>query len=343
MEIAVKPLTNTAYGYPRGAKRRVTPVALACIHITGNSNTAADVDLHGAALDERNYANRDGSNGPSAHYYVARDGWASEAIDPVAYAAWSNGLVNTPNIANPGIEAVLALRAKGYNANEAYWLEIENVGYQPGYAITAAQVGFMAELIAAHAKRTGLPISRVTVHGHWEIDSVNRASCPNRDGSTGRHEYLLGKIIDAANLILNPPQPAAGPVGQVPVTDFEPKLMSTPAGLHLYDLSGQLVETLQNSYPERLSPYAVMVGGVSYRVSHYTSDGVHQVLLVKPEEVMVRDLPATYTKAQVDAARAAGFTEGYAAMKAKAVGAVVDHNNVVTQAEGTLATIVRGL
>ncbi|MBI2776806.1 MAG: N-acetylmuramoyl-L-alanine amidase [Chloroflexi bacterium] len=123
-------LTNKAYGYPtRGASRRIKAPILACIHITGNRHTAANPDRHQAARDERNYANRPGSNGPSAHYYVARDGWAIEAIDPAKYAAWSNGDVASPNTANAGIAKVLALRTKGYNANEAYWLEFECVGY----------------------------------------------------------------------------------------------------------------------------------------------------------------------------------------------------------------------
>ena len=96
-------LTNKAYGFPtRGARRRVKAPILACIHITGNRRTAANPDRHQAALDERNYANRAGSNGPSAHYYVARDGWAIEAIDPAKYAAWSNGDVASPNTANAG-------------------------------------------------------------------------------------------------------------------------------------------------------------------------------------------------------------------------------------------------
>lgn len=95
-------LTNKAYGFPtRGAQRRIKAPILACIHITGNRRTAADPDRHQAARDERNYANRAGSNGPSAHYYVARDGWAIEAIDPAKYAAWSNGDVASPNTPTP--------------------------------------------------------------------------------------------------------------------------------------------------------------------------------------------------------------------------------------------------
>jgi LysM repeat protein len=197
------PLTNKAYGYPtRGAPRRIKAPILASIHITGNRRTAANPDRHQAARDERNYANRAGSNGPSAHYYVARDGWAIVAIDPARYPAWSNGDVASPNAANAGVAKVLALRAKGYNANEAYWLEFECVGYGSTYPITKAQKKFCATRIAAMAKATGLPINRATVHGHSDLNSVSRASCPCPKAS---REAYLGDVIARANAILRPP------------------------------------------------------------------------------------------------------------------------------------------
>ena len=59
------------------------------------------------ARDERNDTSRVGSNGPSAHHDVARDGWAIEAIDPAKYAAWSNGDVAGPNTANARVAKVL--------------------------------------------------------------------------------------------------------------------------------------------------------------------------------------------------------------------------------------------
>jgi LysM repeat protein len=196
-------LTNKAYGFPtRGARRRVTAPILACIHITGNRRTAANPDRRQAARDERNYANRAGSIGPSAHYYVARDGWAIEAIDPTKYAAWSNGDIASPNTANAGIAKVLALRAKGFNVNEAYWLEIECVGYGSTYPITKAQRQFCATRIAAIAKATGLPVNRATVHGHSDLNSVNRTSCPCPKAS---REAFLRDVIARANAILRPP------------------------------------------------------------------------------------------------------------------------------------------
>jgi N-acetylmuramoyl-L-alanine amidase len=203
MKVVTALLTNKAYGYPRrGAQRRVTAPILACIHITGNRRTAANPDRHQAARDERNYANRASSAGPSAHYYVARDGWAIEAIDPARYAAWSNGDVAGPNTTNAGIAKVLALRAKGYNANEAYWLEFECVGYGSTYPITKAQRQFCATRIAAMAKATGLPVSRATVHGHSDLNSVGRASCPWSKASL---EAFLADVIARANAILRPP------------------------------------------------------------------------------------------------------------------------------------------
>lgn len=192
----VQHLTNEAYGFPRGQRRRVTPVALACIHITGNQRTAAYGDLHAAAQAERDYANRSGSDGPSAHDYVARDGWAIEAIDWQRFAAWSNGDVTSPNTANPGIRRVLALRERGYNANEGYWFEFENVGYGTRYPVISAQKQHCAERIVEAAKHSGLPINRETVHGHWEINGVNRQTCPSPN-----HEGFLNDVIDRARAL----------------------------------------------------------------------------------------------------------------------------------------------
>jgi hypothetical protein len=211
MTVVVKPLTNSAYGFPdRGDRRRIKPVALACVHITGNSDTASNPDLHQAARDERNYANRSGSPGPSAHHYVARDGWAIEAIDWRRYAAWSNGDVIDPNVSNPGIRRVLAMKAKGYSANEAYWLEFESVGFGTKYPITVAQRQAVAELIAEAARHSGLQIDRETVHGHWEINGVNRMNCP----VSSKREAFLNDLIERALALTEDPMKYE-PVGPV--------------------------------------------------------------------------------------------------------------------------------
>lgn len=232
MPVVVDHLTNGAYGFGRrGGPRRVKPIALACIHITGNGSTARMTDLHGAARAERNYAARAGSPGPSAHAYIARDGWILEAIDPARYAAWSNGDVSQPNTANPGVQAVLAFRAKGYNANEAYWEEFELVGFGAAFPVTGAQKQAVAERIAARSKLTGLPLSRRTVHGHWEINGINRQNCPS---PRAQHEVFLNDIITRAKAILHPTgaTPVGGPGKDVPYApDVPPEVVALdPSG-----------------------------------------------------------------------------------------------------------------
>ena len=52
------------------------------------------------------------------------------------------------------------------------------------------------------AKATGLPVNRTTVHGHGDLNSVSRASCPCPKGS---REAFLRDVIARANAILRPP------------------------------------------------------------------------------------------------------------------------------------------
>jgi LysM repeat protein len=52
------------------------------------------------------------------------------------------------------------------------------------------------------AKATGLPVNRATVHGHSDLNSVSRASCPC---SKAGREAFLGDVIARANAILRPP------------------------------------------------------------------------------------------------------------------------------------------
>ena len=111
-------LTNKAYGYPtRGARRRRKPTILACLHQTANATATA--------IGETNYANRAGSPGPSATAYIDRDGTIVRDIDPVAYAAWSQGDVASPNTKNPTVAAAVA---SGVNMNEWVHESIECSG-----------------------------------------------------------------------------------------------------------------------------------------------------------------------------------------------------------------------
>jgi N-acetyl-anhydromuramyl-L-alanine amidase AmpD len=160
-------LTNKAYGYPtRGARRRRKPTILACLHQTANAKANA--------RQERNYANRTDSNGPSATVYIDRDGTIIRAIDPAKYAAWSQGDVASPSRKIPTIVAAVA---SGVNLNEWVYESVEcsGAGAEP---FTDAQFEAVAQLVAAAHRATGLPINRSTVVVHADINSVSRRSDP---------------------------------------------------------------------------------------------------------------------------------------------------------------------
>lgn len=196
-------LTNSAYGYPsRGDARRMAPRRLVCIHVTANPNTPP-----ATAMQERNYANRTGSGGPSAHSYLDRDGTFVHAIDPLTYAAWSNGVLRSPKTTVPGVAEVVALKASGFNPNEDYFREIETCGRYPDFPITAEQRAAIAEQIARDSLTTGLPIGRATVHLHSDLDTEQRPNCPvpAKDAEAwvgdiirSAREYALLLQLDAA-------------------------------------------------------------------------------------------------------------------------------------------------
>jgi len=275
MTIVRQLLTNGAYGFGVNKIRRVQPVAIACVHVTGNSKTAAYTDLHAAAQAERNYANRVSSDGPSAHLYIARDGWGIEAVDATKYASWSNGDVSSPNTANPGIKRVLALRAKGYNANEAYWEEYESVGFGSNYPITDAQMRTMAERIAARSASSGLPIDRETVHGHWEINGIDRQNCPNPN-----HEAFLDKLIDMAK----------GADVTIPIsTTTAPGVydVDLTVGDQLYDQS--FAPLVQVSLAQTADGY--FVTGTGFIAIEVVTGGQKQLAFVKGTAVTIRLKP----------------------------------------------------
>jgi N-acetylmuramoyl-L-alanine amidase CwlA len=184
-------LTNKAYGYPtRGARRRRKPTILACLHQTANAKATA--------IGERNYANRAGSPGPSATVYVDRDGTIVRAIDPVRYAAWSQGDVASPNTKIPTIAAAVA---SGVNMNE--WvhesIECSGSGAEP---YTDAQFESVAQLVAAASHALGLPVNRSTVVVHADINSGSRRSDP---WPPATREARIKRVIARANALLRPP------------------------------------------------------------------------------------------------------------------------------------------
>lgn len=184
------------YGYPnRGSARRLRPSVLAVVHITGNSRLPS-------ALAEAQYSARDGS-GASFTFVTNRNGTVVQCLHPETQTPWTNGDLNYPNKSLGTVLDMLARVAQGYNANELCFLTVENVGYNPGYPITVAQIESLAKLIAWGSVVAGVPVNRTTVIGHRDINSVSRYNCPT---PTDLNAWL-DVIIDKANAILKPPAP----------------------------------------------------------------------------------------------------------------------------------------
>ena len=189
MNLVTALLTNGAYGYPKGAARRRQATILACLHQTANTATA---------IQERNYANRAHSTGPSATAYIDRDGSIVRAILPGKHAAWSQGDVDHPDLTIPTVKAAVA---SGVNMNE--WvhesIECSGSGTEP---YTDAQFESVAQLVAAASRALGIPINRSTVVVHADINSVSRRSDP---WPPSTREARVRRVISRANAILRPP------------------------------------------------------------------------------------------------------------------------------------------
>jgi N-acetyl-anhydromuramyl-L-alanine amidase AmpD len=189
--IAPKLLTNEAYGYPRGEERRIMPLALICIHQTANPKNPP-----ASATAERNYANRDGSNGPSAHFYTDRTGVLVQAIDWQRFAAWSNGDMKEPRLDNAGVAAIARMKAVGTNPNECFGIEVENCARDPEYPITGLQITSAAYLTAlAKLEWPEIPINRTTVLLHSDLNTVDKMNCPVPDG---KGEAFAAEVIRQA-------------------------------------------------------------------------------------------------------------------------------------------------
>lgn len=252
-------LTNGAYGFPRAHARSLIPRVLAVVHITANM---AD------AKHQRDYANRPGSPGPSAHYYIDRNGDGIRAVDPAQFAAWSNGDLKAPRLTNAGVRYLNALPSVGRNPNEGCYLEIECVGEaNPAGQWTDAQFATVARLIADASGVTNLRIAADTVLPHSYLNSIDRAHCPSLDPAVH-----MSRLIALAKGIAD--------VTPAPITDETPdKQVTVAKGAKLYDLDGStLLSTLTTALDWRTSPY----GTASKRAIYAEINGLRRLVLTTP-------------------------------------------------------------
>lgn len=207
MKLVKKLLTNDAYGFPRGSKKRRAAAQVFVIHITGNAkNLGPD-----AAKNERDYANRSNGSGPSATYYVNRPDAKGEveviqALE-LAWAPWTNGDLHNPQVSKPGWTKYIGpVLRRGLNANEPC-VTFECVG-GTGSPVTNEQLDAVADVIAEAAKT--LNITKIVpwenLMPHAVFDSETRASC---FAPPSKQDGALARVAARANAGLNPaPAPA---------------------------------------------------------------------------------------------------------------------------------------
>lgn len=308
------------WGYPIGAPRpRLDPSkAFSVVHLTANIALAAN---------EISWRLNDPAFQNSATFFNDRDGSTMQALaDPLHMDPWANGDVQSPDLSNPRIAAMVR---DGVNANERTLLAIENVaneiawGSVPGgYPITPAQEDKCARLIAYYHPRAGVPISRETVIGHFQLNSVSRQNCPSRD------RRILDRIVALAqkyagqspapeetNMILLPTE--VFPLG---ASAYFPKASSF--SLYRVRADGAVEKKTLTTPADRGT-----AAGVSCRVS-LNGDTTTGLLISSgglagwivsgygTQPRLTIPSPDTATDAQIAAARAAGRAEGIEAARA---------------------------
>ncbi len=102
---------------------------------------------------------------------------------------------------NTKLSTIAAAVASGVNMNELVHESIEcsRAGTEP---YTDAQFESVAQLVAAASKALGIPINRITVVVHADINSVSRRSDP---WPPATREARVKRDITRANAILRPP------------------------------------------------------------------------------------------------------------------------------------------
>lgn len=111
----------------------------------------------------------------SAHFGISKTGEIHQYVD-LKDGAWANGAINK------GTWPLLK-EYPGWNPN-LYTISIEHEGNHPNAAKgqfwtpTEAQLQASIRLIAWLCWKFNIPVDRVHIAGHYEIDAVNRPYCP---------------------------------------------------------------------------------------------------------------------------------------------------------------------
>ena len=180
IKLPVWPEANASCGYPDVAPGQMKPIAVVH-HI-----------MQGYASTMINWAKNPGVQ-KSAHFIIDREGNITQTVS-IYTPAWHAGSTNSPSWS----------LYKGGNCNK-YTVGIELTGFsiQPAYGYDylysdstpwpTAMVKAATKVTSWVMQQTGMIPSVDTLIGHYEIDSVNRASDPAP--ATARHLWPRDKML----------------------------------------------------------------------------------------------------------------------------------------------------
>lgn len=156
------------FGYPQGSPGRNGHPVLAIVHhIESGSESATDGWFENPASEV------------SAHYSVAKDGTVRQHVQE-ADAAWGNGIDFAQGYASYKSDLSVPLIKQCWDtllSPNLVTISIEHEG-KPGDTMPETQYQASLALTKALFAHYHLPLVKTSLLGHFQIDSVNRPSCP---------------------------------------------------------------------------------------------------------------------------------------------------------------------
>lgn len=259
----------------------------------------------------------------NATFWVNRDGSVVQALgDPLGMAPWSNGDMQAPDVSNPRIAALVN---EGANANFRTLLSIENTGTY-GYPLTPEQEDTNAAIVAYYHAKAGLEISRETVIGHYQINSVNRPNCPGIDKSP------IDRIVGKAGAIMYGVKQAGTPIGTFKFSGPGHQLISpldvlvrytrpdgaefdVIAAVDLKDSNGVPVDITKTSPPRNNWDQLYLVDAPGFGIAAY---------VLRQDGVFTPAGPAMYSQDDMDQAVAGAVAAALPSARADAATAVAE-------------------
>jgi N-acetyl-anhydromuramyl-L-alanine amidase AmpD len=151
-------------GSPNWSSRGTCGVEAIVVHVTGPGSMAGMASWF-----------NNPSSQVSAHFGIGKQGEVHQYVE-LGDAAWHAGILNRPNLSNPVIANWVA---SGVNPNRCHvGIELLLGGPAEPLVEYPAMQASLDKILLWLRDVSGVPLDRVHVIGHYEIDGVNRSTDP---------------------------------------------------------------------------------------------------------------------------------------------------------------------